>query len=119
MSDRWEDLDAPNRMFGVFATEAYSADPVAIFSTEHDARNWLAWQDQIGDESTIGSCDYTVCAVERLIGRVWNSRDDVQSECDPAGAPPYCLEPQACIKSAGCYCETRSTLNRAAKRAQP
>lgn len=83
MSD-WEDLDATGRYFGVFATESYSPDPVAVFTREEDAWEWLSWQESRGDENSLAGCDYTVCIVERLAGRVWNSTDEIQPDKEPS-----------------------------------
>lgn len=58
----WERLDAVGRYWGVFATASYSPDPVAVFTREEDAREWIAWCESRGDDNPIGGCDYTICA---------------------------------------------------------
>lgn len=73
MRDAWEDIDATGRYFGVFACDGDSPKPVAIFSNEKDAVEWLEWQSIRDDDNALGSCDYAVCIVEKLEARVWNS----------------------------------------------
>jgi hypothetical protein len=71
----WEELDARGRMFGVFAAEGYSPSPIAIFTTEDAAADWMRWQETLGDDSCIGGADYTIAPIDDLDGRVWNSHE--------------------------------------------
>lgn len=72
--DGWDELDAGS-MWGVFATEAYSPEPAAMFRERREAEEWLAWQRSAGmrDDSLVAGADYAICEVRRLEGVVWNS----------------------------------------------
>jgi hypothetical protein len=76
IAEPWEELDVRGRMWGVFAAEGYSPEPIAIFSTEDQAHAWLTWQDSLGDDSTTAGADYTVGAIDALEGHCWNSHED-------------------------------------------
>jgi hypothetical protein len=70
----WEDLDARGTMYGVFAQEGCSPDPIAIFRDEDEADRWLKWRTTEGAEDDRLPTDfYTVCPVRRLQGITWNS----------------------------------------------
>lgn len=71
----WEELAPRGRKFGVFYAEGDVADPAAIFDTEDDAVEWLAWQRSRGVEGSLGNGDYTVMAIDRLEGHAWNSHE--------------------------------------------
>jgi hypothetical protein len=73
IGEPWEELDAPTRMWGVFAAEGDSPRPRAIFATEQEAIDWLNWQESRGDDSSIGNVDYAVCGIDALEGHAWNS----------------------------------------------
>jgi len=70
----WEFLDVQQRMFGVFDSEAYSPDPIAIFRSEDAAHAWLDWQMNLHEDiQMIENLDYVVCVIDDLIGVTWNS----------------------------------------------
>ena len=75
IADPWEELDVTGRRWGVFAAEGYSPDPIAIFRDEDDAIKWMNWQAELGDDSVIGNADYTICPIDALEGRAWNSHE--------------------------------------------
>lgn len=79
--DNYEPIDA-RRMWGVFDSIGYSADPIALFRTEASAEAWLAWDASRGDDRAV-CCETCICPVDDLEGRVWNSTDKAP---DPGGS---------------------------------
>lgn len=75
----WDPLDCRGRMWGIFSAEGYSADPIALFSREQDAVDWMTWQESRGDDCVLGNCDFTICPVDALTGQAWNSHDSPPS----------------------------------------
>jgi len=71
--DHYEPLDA-RRMFGVFDAIGYSPDPIAMFRSEEDAKQWLADDAAKGDARSV-CCETCVAPVDDVQGRVWNSHD--------------------------------------------
>ena len=73
-NEEWEDLDCTRRMWGIFDAIGYSCDPIAIFRTEADANEWLAFDVARGDDRTI-CCETCVLAIDGLTGQAWNSTE--------------------------------------------
>lgn len=73
MEDAYEDIDC-RRMWGVFDANGYSPDPIAVFRSEQMAAQWLAWDKSRGDDSAV-CCEPCICAVDNIIGRMWNSTE--------------------------------------------
>lgn len=74
--DGWERLDAEHRtMWGIFAAEGYSSDPIAMFDSEMAANRWLTWVESLDEDDDMhrSKSFYCVCPVRQLSGVVWNS----------------------------------------------
>jgi hypothetical protein len=87
VDDRWDDL-CPHaeggEFWGVFNADDECVDPFAIFSTEQEAHDWVAFhrREQESkpdwDGAWLGG-DVAVMVIRGLRGKAWNSYDKVPS----------------------------------------
>jgi hypothetical protein len=103
VDDRWDDL-CPHaeggEFWGVFNADDECVDPFAIFSTEQEAHDWVAFhrREQESkpdwDGAWLGG-DVAVMVIRGLRGKAWNSYDKVPSLPDAKPAQergePYTL----------------------------
>lgn len=79
-------------LFGVFACDDYAPEPIAIFSSEKDANDWLGWMrsDSRPDDDRLMGGDFCVMTLRaRAMGEdaeplyAWNNLDPAP-EGDPS-----------------------------------
>jgi hypothetical protein len=74
--DRWEPFEL-HKAWGIFHVEAYDAEPLAVFSEEEDATEWLEQRRQHADEDKRLTEYHQVFPIRGIGGRWWNSYDEV------------------------------------------